>query len=250
MHHLVALMAGCLLYPPPDDPCKDARAAQYEFIRRVSAAEIQWADNGAVSLLMEPKGIVLKTGIEGFKVGQPATELLEKIGPVVLATGREELRVVNVTRAKDLPDRMPNRRTTVRLTEYIRDREVSMSGVNIAFDEDTHEVTMLVVGFFLPDRGLDHKPRLTASQARTKLEAELRETPYQNMKPTFFETPARLAYSFDEWGSHGGTGGALVWVFSVALPPAGGEGHFTELMANAATGKITPRDSGLRYWIR
>ena len=139
-------------------------------------------------------------------------------------------------------------RTMVRLSEYIRDREVAMSGVNIALDEQTNEVTMVVVGFFLPDRGLKHEPRLTASQARTKLEAELRETPYQHLKPTFFETPARLAYSFEERGYQGGIGGALVWVFSVALPPAGGEGQFAELMADAATGKITPRDNVVRYW--
>ncbi|HEY7639238.1 MAG TPA: hypothetical protein VH814_05905 [Steroidobacteraceae bacterium] len=252
MHHLITLFAGCLLYPPADDPCKEARAAQYEFLRRVNAAEVQWAANGSVSLLMAPKGIALKTGIEGFKVGQPAPELLEKVGPAMLATGREELRVINVTRASEMPERMPNRRTIVRLGEYIRDREVSLSSVNIALDEQTNEVTMLVVGFFLPDRGLSHEPRLTAAQARAKLEAELRAIPYQEMNPTFEDTPARLAYSFEQWGSDGGAGigGALVWVFAAQFPPAGDEVQIGNLMVDATTGKITPRDNLMRYWNR
>ena len=108
----------------------------------------------------------------------------------------------------------------------------------------------LLLADFLPDRGLEHEPRLTAAEAKAKLEAELREIPYQELNPTFQDTPARLAYTFEQWRSSGGMGGALVWVFPVTYPPAGGELQFGELKVDAATGKITPRNNILRYWDR
>lgn len=121
--------------------------------------------------------------------------------------------------------------------------------MSIVLDRETNEVTLLSSAF-LPDRGLDHEPRLTAADARVKLEAQLREVPYQDMNPRFQDQPAHLAYSFEQWGSHGELGGALVWVFSVESPPAGGELQFGELNVNAVTGKITPYPNVLYYWER
>lgn len=244
MHHLVALFAGCLLYPPVDDPCRIERAAQYEFLRNHPAAKIEWSDNGTIRRLKDPKGIVLPTGIAGFKVGEPARELLEVIGPLVLARGTEELRVYSIS-----PAHRPEKGTAIHLREFIRGREVVQGLMSIVLDHETNEVTLLSSAF-LPDRGLDHEPRLTAADARVELEAQLREVPYQDMNPRFQDQPARLAYSFEQWGSYGELGGALVWVFSVEFPPAGGELHFGELNVNAVTGKITPYPNVLYYWER
>lgn len=251
MHHLVALLAGCLLHPgPADDPCRVEREAQYEFLRKHPAAEIDWGDNGTIRRLKNPRGLVLAGGIEGFQVGQPARELIEKIGPALLATGREELRVMQVTRESELPARMPDRKAVVRLQEFIRGREVMQGSVNIALNEQTNEVTLLVAEF-LPDRGLEHEPRLTAAEARARVEAELREIPYQEMNLTFQDAPARLAYSFEVWGASGGIGGVLVWAFpTMTSIPEQAEGSFGDLGVSAATGKITPRDNILRYWDR
>ena len=67
MHHLIALLAGCLLYPPANDPCHEAREAQYEFLSRTRAAKVVWADNGTIRQLTDPTGIALPTGIAGFQ---------------------------------------------------------------------------------------------------------------------------------------------------------------------------------------
>src|SRR5690349_18785323 len=95
MHHLVALFAGCLLYPPPNDPCHEAREAQYAFLREHNARVSEWNDNGTVKS-MELTGIFIPGGIDSFKAGEPAPQLLQKIGPALLAVGTEELRVWNV----------------------------------------------------------------------------------------------------------------------------------------------------------
>ena len=247
MHYVLALFAGCLLHPGANDPCHDARQAQHAFLRRVKPAEIEWGENGTVKMMKGPTGIVLSTGIEGFQVGQPARELLEKIGPALLATGQEELRVAHVTKTSELPRGMPDRKAHVRLSEYIRGREVLTASVNISLDEQTNELTMLVAEF-LPDRGLQHEPQLTAAEALAKAKAELREIPYQELSPFFYETPPRLGYAFEEIGTFSGIGGTLVWAFPVMYSsPENGEGSFGEFTVSAITGKIAPRLSINRY---
>jgi hypothetical protein len=249
MHHLLALFAGCLLYPPPDDPCHEVREAQYEFLRSHGAQEIQWNENGTVRS-MKLKGIFLPNGLDGFQRGQPAPELLEKIGPALLAAGTEELRVWNVSKQTPRADPTRPPDLSASFQQFIRGREVRGSWVRISVDIHTNEVTS-ITATFLPDRGLNHEPRLTGTEARKKLDAELREIPYQALEPAFYDTPPRLAYAFEQWGPGGGVlGGALVWVFEVTFPPAGGEGQFGQLMVDAATGKMTPHDNVLRSWNR
>jgi len=170
MHHLIALFAGCLLYPPPDDPCHEAREAQYEFLRNHGARVLEWNDNGTVHS-MELTGIFIAGGIESFKDGEPAPELLRKIGPALLAAGTEELRVWSVN--KEAPRAHPTHpERTVGLQQFIRGREVRGSWINVRVNIRTNELTS-VTATFLPDRGLDHEPRLTAAAAMKKLEAEL-----------------------------------------------------------------------------
>ena len=251
MHHLIALFAGCLLYPPPNDPCHEAREAQYAFLREHEARVLEWNDNGTVKS-MELTGIFIPGGIESFKVGEPAPDFLRQIGPALLAVGTEELRVWSVAThaAKADPvERAASPDRTIRFTQFIRGREVHSASVNINLNIRTNEVTV-VVADFMPDRGLYHEPRLTAAEARKRLEAELREIPYQEWNPRFEESPPRLAYSFEQLQSGRVLGGALVWVFAAEFPPAGGEGQFGNVMADAATGKITPRDNAMRYWER
>lgn len=190
---------------------------------------------------MKAADIVLQAGSTDLQVEQPARALLDMIGPVLLARGTEELRVVRIKRRGS---RDPEQRTIIHLREFIRGREVIRGWVTVVLDEQTNEVILLKADF-LPDRGLTHEPRLTAAEAKVKLEAELREIPYLAMNATLLETPARLAYTFEEWGSSGDSvGGALVWVFSVRYPPAGGEMHFGELNVDAVTGRIVPRGGG------
>lgn len=243
MHHVIALFAGCLLHPPANDPCQEARQAQYEFLRNHPASKIEWSDNGTVRLLKDITGLVLPSGAAGFQVDKAAPELLDKIGPALLARGTEELRVIQI--------RHHRLGREVNLRQFIRGREVVQGFVNILLNEQTNEITFFAA-YFLPDRGLEHEPRLTAAEARTKVEAELREAPfYRDVKVTFHDAPPRLAYSFEVLGPGGnGLGGALVWVYAVEYPPAGGESQFGDLNADAATGRMTPRVNVLSHWNR
>jgi hypothetical protein len=98
--------------------------AQSEFLKRMPDAEVRYGENGAISWLRGRTGIVLLSGLAQFKVGQGSKELLQNIGPALLASGTEELRV-----------------------QYIRGREVQDSSLNIVLNQQTNEITLVVANF-------------------------------------------------------------------------------------------------------
>ena len=210
--------------------------AQSAFFQRMPGVEIRYGENGAVSRITGPTGLFLKSGLAGFKVGQPAQELLEKVGPALLAAGTEELRVISVASQAaraDPVERQNSPERTVRTVQYIRGREVQMSSVNISLNTHTNQIT-LVVADFLPDRGLQHEPKLTAAQARAKVEAAMRDSELEEEQRIVFEdAPARLAYAFEDIGDSGGIGGVLVWVFHVSRA-----GESLEASVSALTGEV------------
>lgn len=211
MRHILALLTVCLLNPGS-----------------TSAAE----------------AVILTTGIEGFQVYQPApSELLEKIGPLLDAAGTEELRVDDVAKEAgkaDAVERAASPERAIRLAQFIRGLEVRDSYVNIVLNIQTNEV-MLLNANFLPDRGLDHKPPLTAAQAKAKVETRMGESSTVELasgyraKIAFNDTPAELAYDFEPaWGFRPARG-MLVWVFG-----ASGVDHLQhyQVSVSAATGEV------------
>jgi hypothetical protein len=217
--------------PPVERFGQAALDDQARFLQRMSGVLVRYGDNGAVSEIKGRSGVVLQSGLSGLKVGAPSRELLEKFGPALLAAGTEELRVVRIpdgsSKAASSPDR------TIRLVQYIRGREVQRSAVNISLNTETNEVTHLVADF-LPDRGLQHEPRLTASQARATVESAMREAGLEDERKIIFEdAPARLAYAFEDIGDRGGIGGVLVWVFQASR-----NGEAIEASVSALTGKV------------
>jgi hypothetical protein len=159
--------------------------------------------------------IVLENGIDGFQIEQPApAELLQKLSPLLDAAGSEELRVAPVSAYAGNADLIDGRgrpvEATIWLDQFIRGHEVRQGFVLIGFNTRTREVTLLNANF-LPDRGLDHTPRLTAGQAKAKADPQLRN-PRDPMG--FDDTPARLAYEFERTGEFGGRDGKLVWIFN------------------------------------
>lgn len=180
--------------------------------------------------------IVLETGIEGFQVEQAApAELLRKLGPLLDAVGIEELRVAPVSAYAANADLIDGRgrpvEATIWLDEFIGGREVRQGFVLIGFNTRTHEVTLLRANF-LPDRGLDHEPRLTQAQARTKAKTQLRDpkTPL-----TLDDASAQLAYQFERSGEFGGRDGVLAWVFEAKRPDWDDP---YEVSVNSAAGKV------------
>jgi hypothetical protein len=159
--------------------------------------------------------IVLETGIEGFQVEQPApAELLQKLSPLLDAAGSEELRVAPVSTYERNAELIDGRGRSVEamiwLDQFIRGTEVRQGFVLIGFNTRTKEVTLLSANF-LPDRELNHLPRLTAGQAKAKAEPQLRN-PRELMG--FDDTPALLAYDFERTEEFGGRAGKLVWIFT------------------------------------
>jgi hypothetical protein len=165
-------------------------------------------------------GIVLSTGIEGFQVDRPAPELLEKLGPLLCATGSEELRVWSVAQhagKADPVERAAAPERTIRLVEFIRGREVKQGSVSISLNIQTNEVTYVKANF-LPDRGIDHLPRLSPGQAKAKAAAGIRQTLYDQTRIagrelSFSDTPAHLVYEIEQFGFRPAQG-VLVWLFN------------------------------------
>jgi hypothetical protein len=206
--------------------------AQSAFLQRMPAVQFSYGDNGAVREVRGHTGIFLPSGLATFKVNEPAKELLEKISPALLASGTEELRVVNVHREapKARPD-SPER--TVRLDQYIRGREVQGAAVVITLDIQTNEITGIETNF-LPDRGLQNEPELTAAQARAKVEAAMRDSGLEEERKIIFEdSPARLAYAFEDFVDGRSIGGVLVWVFQATRL-----GESLDVVVNSLTGEV------------
>jgi hypothetical protein len=178
----------------------------------------------------------LSSGLAGFKVGEPSRQLLAELGPALLAAGTEELRVSYVAphaSKSDPEERQSSPERTIKTRQYIRGREVQMSAVNITLDTLTNEIVE-VAADFLPDRGLPAEPALTAEEARAKVEVAMRDTTIdENEKLIFHDTPAHLAYAFEDVGENGGIGGALVWVFSATRA-----GKPLQANVNAVTGEV------------
>jgi hypothetical protein len=206
--------------------------AQLAFLQRMPAVQFTYGDNGAVSEVRGRTGIFLPSGLATFKVNEPAKELLEKIGPALLASGTEELHVFNVHR--DAPKARPDSpERTVRLDQYIRGREVQGAAVLITLDIQTNEITGIETNF-LPDRGLQHEPALTAAQARAKVEAAMRDSGLEEERKVIFEdSPARLAYAFEDFIDGRSIGGVLVWVFQATR-----FGESVDVVVNALTGEV------------
>jgi hypothetical protein len=128
----------------------------------------------------------------------------------------------------------------VKLDEFIQGRKVAYGGVNIAVNEQTNQVTG-VWAYFMPDRGLDHVPKLFADDAKVKagttLRASLEQRGIVDPEFSFGDGPGELRYEFEEMGSEadgGVNGGALVWVLSVDVKSYG----WSQVMVDAASGKV------------
>lgn len=218
--------------PPVERFGQAALDAQSALLQRMLEVQVSYGDNGAIREIKGHTGLFLQSGLSSFQLKQPAKDLLGKIGPALLAAGTEELRVFRINskapRAKpDSPERI------VKLVQYIRGREVQQSAVNISLNIETNEITH-VVADFLPDRGLQHVPKLTAAAARARVEAAMRDSVLdEDQKILFEETPAHLAYAFEDIGDTGGIGGVLVWVFQASR-----NGEAVEVVVSALTGEV------------
>jgi hypothetical protein len=224
MHHLIALFAGCLLNPPADDPCREAREVQHEFLTSHDARDVEWHANGTVKA-MKATGIFLRSGVADLEADDPAPQILDAIGPALLARGTEELRVRLISRGTTAGE------IVIKLDEYIEGREVRWAHVNVVVVGHTDEVTQVYAGF-MRDRGLDHRPRLSPMEARFKAEtttdATLRAYGTPERRLYFSDIPARLGYEFQKIESSTIFGGALVWIFDAPF----------RVCVDAATGEI------------
>lgn len=205
MRYIIAMFVSCLLY------ASDSPAA-------ATTCRNNWTEISHAT-----SGVVLATRIEDFQVGQPASpDFLTKIGPLLCANGAEELRVADVAQEAgkaDPVERKASPERAIRFDQFIRGLEVRGASVHILLNIETNEVLSLNANF-LPDRGLDHKPRLTAAQARTKVEARMgKEQTVETrsgarFKAAFDEADPFLAYDTEEQYGFAPRRSALVWIFA------------------------------------
>ncbi len=203
---------------------------QYETLAQMRGARVQYAPNGTVRHLSGRTGIFVNSS--DWKVGMAApAELLNRIGPLLLAAGGESVRIRYIDRDPPPPG-TKSFGIVVRFVQHIHDRPVRSSTVNVAIDPGTGEVTWITSNF-LPDRGLAREPKITGDTAKQALLAELANNKKSSQDMSFIDQPA-LAYSFEEHvGGERGGGGRLVWVVPYSSP-----GENWEATVDALDGKV------------
>lgn len=197
---------------------KEALERQYDFVSQMPAVNVRYDTMGRIEVLSGSTGIYLKDVIPRLKEGEPAPEILERIGPALMASGGEELRVRRIEEPPSQRKWPEARRFTeqiIQFNEYIGGLEVRSGFIQICVNERTGELTNFG-GHFLPDRGLASKPVITAAEARQRVETKLRADP-EAAEPSFPDIEPRLAYDLrptdpgnSKWG-----GGELIWVIYV-----------------------------------
>jgi len=201
----------------------------------VPACDMSWRTDRRFS----NPGIVLTIGIEDFKRAQPAPpELLEKIGPLLCAAGTEELRVHSVSGDAVFGDPAREAERVIKLRQFIGGREVLLGWVSISLNIRTHEV-MSINANFLPDRDVEHEPRLTAGQIRANA-ARMQQSLNQQLGSTdrqfrFGDGPdPKLLYDIEQVG-FAPVRGILVWDLSVIDQESW---EWYQVYVDAATGRL------------
>lgn len=162
------------------------------------SVEVVYSVLGPVRTIRGATGVELSRSTRDLKTGQEAPEVLQKFKDVLLAAGRETLKVrLNHLSAIG---------RTIRMDQSIGGIPVLYGSVSIGVDDATGLVDGLGATF-LPDRGLPRQPKISAAEAAKRVEQLLVERGIA--KPGSVETSAPdLAYT----GTHpNSTRGHLIW---------------------------------------
>jgi hypothetical protein len=134
----------------------EALQKQIDVLSAMRGVEIEYSRLGPVSQVIGRTGVELPRSVREFREGSINTGLLDGLGPMLLATGREALVVKS--------NRYYGSSREIETEQTIRGIPVVGGLVTASIDETSGEV-LAIVAAFLPDRGLPRKPKLSADQA-------------------------------------------------------------------------------------
>lgn len=212
---------------------------QYRAFTGMPNVVVQYAANGTARKITGSTGVYLPSRAGLFKVNQSAPRVMEAFGPLVLASGTEELRTIRIhePQSRLAPEGTTRLERTIKFDQYIRGRPVLMGWANIGIKEDNGEVVSFVSNF-LPDRGLPSEPLISASDAIQKLLARMRDNaPNGPVEAEVSSSPPMLAYAFQQLGDKGADFGDLVWVIDVTRKDPASQDSL-QAAVSATTGEV------------
>ena len=182
---------------------ESALQRQYEALSKMSSIDVTYNKLGLLYRLEGPTGIVFSESFRQLRLGDAAPEAVEKLGPILLATGSETF----VVRRNDVPQ--PHRRIT--LQQSIRGIPVLGGLSDIDVDEQSGMLRVMY-SRFIPDRGLPKKPKLTAEEAFQRTVEYLEGAGWAEPESVQLQRDPTLAYFA---GIHELQRPRLIWVVIV-----------------------------------
>jgi hypothetical protein len=190
---------------------------QYDALMAMRVESVEYSQLGSVKRVVGSKGLLLPSHIDELEPGDSAADVLLLLTDLLLANGTETLRVTRPDEAGYLPNRSLR---ALRLSQEIRGIPVVNSFLGINYDNKTREVSKLVANF-VPDRGLDFEPKISAERAEQLVTRAVVEK-------------ARLTYYFNPKNP---ISTKLAWVVRVQQA----DGMQWSYYVNAITGLIVAR---------
>jgi hypothetical protein len=190
---------------------------QFDGLKAMRVESVEYSQLGSVRRIVGSKGLVLPPAVHDLEEGDSADDVFQLLRDFLLANGTETLRVSRHDEVGYQPDRSLR---SLRLSQEIRGIPVVNSFLGINYHERTREVAKFVANF-VPDRGLDYEPKVSAKRAE------------QLVTGTVVES-ARLAYYFNPKDP---ASTKLVWAVRVQQA----EGMQWSCYVNAITGSIVAR---------
>jgi len=151
---------------------QEALQRQYDALKAMRVESVEYSGLGSVRRIIVGKGLVLPARIDDLRAGDSADGVLQLLKDLLLANGSETLRVTRHDEAGYLPNRSLR---SLRLSQEIRGIPVVNSFLGINYDDKTREVSELVANF-VPDRGLDYEPKISAAGAEQLVTGTVVET--------------------------------------------------------------------------
>lgn len=216
--------------PPPtaanESDMTVLKQAQSDRLTRIPGLEVMFSANSVPKFLTGATGVIVKTGSQ-----VEMDSLLANLGPAFLARGTESLTVKQSRVVKGANV------VSYRSSQMIRGMPVFVTEIVITAQADTGEV-LKVSGGFLPDRGLETIPLLSATEAIGAASAILRQMisdEGDELLDTRVAGRPTLGYALVD------DGGALAWEIKLCVDTRSREDRLEHLLIDAASGILIDR---------
>ena len=202
---------------------------QFAALSKMKEVAIEYSPLGPVMTLAGRTGLIVPRSVRDFREGTITPGLLDVLGPVLLATGRERLVVME--------NRHDALSREVRVEQTIGGIPVVDGVVSVSIDERSGEILYLGAAF-LPDRGLPRKPELTAERAWQAL-VQAMESSGEAVAGslTQYESPRLAYYGAQSYVSNP----RLVWAFRASYRCPTGRDDDETVWVDAMNGGVAGR---------